>query len=173
MASGARPSESDGKLVLERWSARRTRPVVVFCVAAVFAAFMLVAHFVVHSGEAVKALLLAAVGAVAATIPGVVEKVEYQLTESGLEKRKCNPKKPGRFERVFTWDQLRRVVPTRHGFRYLEIVHETSPLRRSWKKHVSDEVSGEVRVGENDLDRILGIVARHLEVHEGTSGPAC
>jgi hypothetical protein len=160
MVSDATASSRNGLIVLDHWSARKVRPVVVFYVVVVFVAFMAMAHFIFHSPKAVKALLIAAVGGVAATIPGVIEKVEYRLTESGIEKSVTKKKGSGGFADVFRWDELNHILPMKHGFKYYKIVNETSLLRRFWQTHISDEFSGEVRVEKKDLGRILGMVER-------------
>jgi hypothetical protein len=85
MMDGAEASSSHESGTLDCWSARKIQPVIVLYVVAVFAAFAVLSVFVFHSPEAVKVLLIAAVGGVVATIPGVMEKVEYRLTESGIE----------------------------------------------------------------------------------------
>jgi hypothetical protein len=149
----------DGPAVLHHWSARKVQPIVVLYVVAVFAVFAVVAHFVFHSTEAVKALAIAAFGAVAATVPGVMDRVEYRLTESGMEKRTVR-KAPGPFQEVFRWPELSRVVPTGHGFKYFKATHEPNPLRRFWRRHFSDVCSGEVHVEREDLERVLGLVER-------------
>ncbi len=160
MESGGETSNHDASEVLERWSARKVRPVVVLYVAGVFAAFIALALFVFHSPQAVKALVIAAVGAIAATVPGVTEKVEYQLTGSGIEKRTINKKRPGQFKGVFRWDQLSRIEPMKHGFKYFKTTNETNQLRRFWNVHLSDRYSGEVHVEKKDLERILDILER-------------
>jgi hypothetical protein len=148
-----------GPAVLDRWSARKVQPIVVFYVVAVFAVFAVVAHFVFHSTEAVRALAIATLGAVAATVPGVMERVEYRLTESGVEKRSAR-KSPGPFQEIFRWPELSRVAPTKHGFKYVKATDEPSPLRRFWRRHFSDVCSGEVHVEREDLERVLGLVER-------------
>jgi hypothetical protein len=145
-------------MVVDRWSARKVQPIVVLYVLAVFAAFVALAHFVFQSPEAVKALVLATVAAVGATIPGALEKVEYQPTESGIEKRSLRQKEPGEFACVFRWDELSHVVPTKHGFKFYKTMNETNPFRRFWKLHVSDRFSGEIHVEKQDLGRVLGLV---------------
>jgi len=159
MVSGAKASSRDGLVVLDSWSARKARPIVLLYIVAVFTVFIVLSHFVVHSPEAVKALVLAAVGALVATVPGVTGKVEYRLTESGIEKRTVK-ENPGEYEKIFAWDQLDRVVPMRHGFKYFKILNETNALRRFWKLHLSDRYSGEVHAERVDLDRILGLVGQ-------------
>ncbi len=104
--------------------------------------------------------MVAAVGAIGAATPGVLEKVGYQLTGSGIEKRKSDPKKPGEFTNVFRWDELSHIAPTRHGFKYFKVLNETNALVRFWERHLSDAYSGEVHVGKHDLDRVLGLVER-------------
>lgn len=148
-----------GPAVLDRWSARKVQPIVVLYVLAVFAVFAVVAHFIFHSTEAVKALAIAALGAVAATVPGVMERVEYRLTESGVEKRSAR-KSPGPFQEIFRWPELSRVVATGHGFKYVKATNEPNPLRRFWRRHLSDECSGDVHVEREDLERVLGLVER-------------
>jgi hypothetical protein len=130
-------------------------PIVLFYVVLVFAAFIALSLFIFHSADAVKALLIAAVGAVIATIPGVMEKIEYRMTEAGVEKRASKKRESGPYQEVFRWEELSRIVPVKHGFKYYKIMNETNPLRRFWKTHVSDQFSGEVRVGKTDLERVL------------------
>jgi len=154
------PSNGYGSTELDVWSARKIRPIVILYVLGVFAAFMVVSFFVFHSTDALKALALAAVGAVAATVPGVMERVEYRLTESGIEKRTLKTKTPREFSGVFRWAEVSHVVPMKHGFRYFKTLNEKSPLRRFWKVHFSDEYSGEVHVEKEDLAQVLEIVAR-------------
>jgi hypothetical protein len=120
-----------------------------------------VSYFIFHSPEAVNALVLAAVGAVVATVPGVTGRIEYRLTETGIEKRTVKDD-PGEYEEIFSWDQLNRVVPVRHGFRYSKILSETNALRRFWRLHLSDRYSGEVHAEREDLDRILGFVEQRI-----------
>jgi len=160
MVSGESVSNGHGAEVLEHWSARKVPPVVLLYLAALSAVCIAVAYFVFDSGDAVKGLVVAAVGAIGAATPGVLEKVEYQLTGSGIEKRKSNPKKPGEFESVFQWDQLSHIAPTKRGFKYYKVVNETRPVVRFWKRHLSDTYSGEVHVEKHDLDRVLGLVER-------------
>ena len=150
-------SSSSGSEVLDRWSARKIRPIVVLYVVAVFAAFIAVAYFVFDSLEAVKALALAAVATIGATLPGIMERLEYRLTEAGIERKKLKDTS-SEFKEVFRWDELSHVVPMRHGFKYFKTLKETNPLRRIWKVHFCDEYSGEVRVEKADLGRVLGIV---------------
>jgi hypothetical protein len=158
----AAATHPEGAVILDRWIARKTRPVVVFYVALVFAAFGMVAFFALHSPAAVKALLLAAVGAIAATVATMAEKVEYRLTDLGIDKRPNNPDKPKPFNEVFRWDQLDRVVPMKHGFKYVTTIPGGNSLRRFWNLHISDRFSGEVHVEKRDRDRILRIVEQRV-----------
>jgi hypothetical protein len=160
MARGATASTGDETTVLDRWSARKVPPIVVLYVVAVFAAFIALSVFVFHSLDAVKALLIAAVGAVVATVPSVMEKVEYRMTASGIEKRVSKKKEPDQFQELFRWDELDHIVPTRHGFKYSKAMNESNPFRRFWKAHLSDQFSGEVRAETTDLERILGEARR-------------
>jgi hypothetical protein len=160
MAGDAPVSGADGSEVLDRWVARKVQPVVVLYLLVVFVAFIIVSHFIFRSPEAVKALIVAAIGAVAATVASVVGRIEYRLTASGIEKRVVDGKKPREFEEAFRWHELVRVVPMKHGFRYFKTFNETGPLRRFWNVHVSDRFSGEIHVEKHDLERIYGLVER-------------
>jgi hypothetical protein len=153
----ATASSSHGSEVLASWSARRVPPVVVLYVVLVFAGFMAIAHFVVHSPTAVKALAIAAAGAAIATLPSVLERIEYRLTASGVEKRAVRANDPPGFEEAFRWDELTRIVPMRRGFKYIKMVPETNALRRFWNLHISDEYSGEIHIEKPDLDRVLDL----------------
>ncbi len=160
MASDVTDSGKSGSVVFDRWSARRVRPVILLYVAAVFAAFMALAYFVFHSPAAVRALAIAAAGAIVATAPATLDKIEYQLTDLGLDKRNVRTKVPGPFTDVFRWHEVSHVVPMGHGFKYVKLLDEAHPLRRFWKTQISDRYSGEVHVAKPDLDRVLGAVAR-------------
>jgi hypothetical protein len=127
--SGDSPSRRTGPEILDHWSPRTVRPIVLLYIVAVFVAFVAVSIFVFHSPEAVKALVLAALGALVATVPGVAGRIEHRMTHSGIEKRSVK-ENPDDFESVFSWDRLERIVPIRHGFKYFEILEETNTLRR-------------------------------------------
>jgi hypothetical protein len=160
MVSAATASDACEPEVLDHWTARKIQPVILLYVTAVFVAFMLMAYFLFHSIAAVKALAIGCIGAIAATVPGVMEKVEYRMTESGLAKRTLKRTTPGPFEDVFRWEELSHIVPMKHGFKYFKTLNETSPVHRFWKVHTSDRYSDEVHVEKGDLDRILGISER-------------
>jgi len=146
-------------VVLRTWRARKLRPVVLWGVVLVFLAFMAVARFVVHSGEAVKALALAAVAALVPLLPGVINRQEFRLTDRGLDRRLHDPKKPREFRVVFAWADLAAVVPTRHGFKYARRLPPSGRARRFWNRHLSDAYSGEVQVEEADRAAVLAILA--------------
>jgi hypothetical protein len=159
MGSDEIATSRDESGVVAQWTARKVQPIIMLYVAGVFGAFMALSHFVFHSTAAVKALAIAAVGAMISMVPGVMAVEEYRLTDAGLEKRSLNEKKPRQFNRLFTWDQLHRVVPTRHGFKYYTSINEPRPMRRFWKTHISDACSGEVHAEPEDLDRVLGLLS--------------
>lgn len=161
MTDDVAASSSTGSETLDRWTARKIRPIVILYILGVFAIFIVLAIVVFHSQDAVKALLLAAVGAVGATVPGIMERVEYRLTGSGIEKRPVKKEGSADFKEVFRWDELSRVVFMRHGFKFFKSLAETNPLGRFWKTHFSDRFSGEVHVEKEDLPRVLEVVARH------------
>jgi len=155
-------------VVLRTWRARKLRPVVLWGVALVFLAFMAIAWFVVHSGEAVKALALTAVAALVPLLPAVINRQEFQLTERGLDRRLHDPKKPRDFRTVFAWADLAGVVPTRHGFKFTRRLPESGRARRFWNRHLSDACSGEVQVEDADRAAVLAILADR--VPDVTSG---
>lgn len=161
MQAELKAPDSDEPAVLYQWSARKLQPIIVVYVAAVFAAMMAVAYFLVHSLAAVKALMLGAIAFIVPLFPGLINKVEYRLTESGLEKRSLNKKAPQEFKEVFRWDQLSHVVPMKHGFKYFKPLNDSNPLRRFWKYNVSDAYSGEFHIEAEDRPEVLGIVARY------------
>jgi hypothetical protein len=134
--------------------------VVVLYLLVAFAAFISVSPFNFHSPEAVNALIVAAIGAVAATVASELGKIEHRLTTSGIEKRTADSKNPREFEEAFRWDELSRVVPVKHGFKYSKKMIETKPLRRFWRLHISDRYAGEIQVEGQDLARVLGLVER-------------
>jgi hypothetical protein len=160
MKDVATASGFDGSEAVDQWSARKIQPIVLLYLVLVIAAFMAASRFIFHSSEAVTALAIAFVCAVAATVPGILEKVEYRSTETGVEKRPVKNKKTEQFKTVFRWDELSSIVPMRHGFKFYKTMDESSRLRRFWKTHVSDQFSGEIHVERKDLERILEIAER-------------
>ncbi len=147
--------------ILETWVARTVHPIILLGVVGVFAAFAALAHFVFHSAEGVRALLLAAVGAVVATTPAVLSKVEYRLTPSGLDRRSLAGRNDTPFRPVFRWDELTHLIRKRRGFTFRTHLDESNALRRFWKLHVSDRYSGEVHVERVDVERVLRAIEAH------------
>jgi hypothetical protein len=153
-------SNSDEPVVLHQWSARPLRPIVIFYVVLVFAAFMTIAHFVLHSTAGVKALALAAVGVIVPLVPSVLGKIEYRMTGAAIEKRKLDEKDPRQFEEVVRWEDLSYVVRSGNGFKYHLAVDEGNPLRRFFKSHFSDAFSGEVQLGPTEREEIMGLLEK-------------
>lgn len=143
------------------WTARRLEPVVAFYVAGVFGAFMALAYFVFHSTEAVKALILAGVGALVSMVPSILTRVEYKVTETGLAMRVVREKKPGEFKDVFSWPELDYVVPTRRGFRFYKRIRTSRSLVRFLKVHFSGGYSGEVHADSGNRIRVESILEDH------------
>jgi hypothetical protein len=159
VARSALPSAEP--LVLDQWAARKIQPITVLHVALVFVGCMALAYFVFHSMTGVRALALAAVGFILPLVAGLSSRVEYRLTETGLEQRPLQSKKLQSFQDAFRWDQLDHVVPKKHGIKFYKILNEPKPLRRFWKAHVSDAYSGEIHVETEDRERVLRIVTDH------------
>lgn len=152
-------STRDEAGVLDQWTARKIQPRIVVYVGVVFAAFMALAHFLFHSPAAVKALAAAGTAAIFQLLLGVVNKVEYRLTESELKKRPLKEKEPAQFESVFRWEELSHVVPIKNGFKYFKQVDQSSKVRQFWNTYLSEAASGEVHLEAEDRERILGVMA--------------
>jgi hypothetical protein len=155
----ASPAQS-GPVVLHEWTARKTQPVVIGYVLMVFLGFILLAHFVFRSPEAVTALFLAAIGSTVPLVPMVLSRTEHRMTEAGLEKRERKKGEAAPFKPVFAWEELSHVVPIRHGFKYYKPIGEGGWLVRFWKAHLSDRFSGEVQVEAEDRERILEMLTQ-------------
>jgi hypothetical protein len=151
----------DHPVIEHTWNARSQQPVVVLYVVAVFVGFMALAHFVFHSAEGVKALLLTAIGAVVGLIPSVLTRIEYQLTEAGLAKRPLRTKDPKEFKAVFAWDELSHLLPTKSGFKFYKRVETSNPFLRFLKLHLSGDHSGEFHVEPQDRGRVRAMIDRH------------
>lgn len=158
METGTTISGGVDRVVLDSWTARKVPPIVMLYVVVVFLPFMVLAYFVFHSLPALKALAITAFGTIVALVPTIMEKVEYQLTEAGLQKRSANEKKTREFTTLFGWDELSHVIPTKRGFKYFKTLNESSPLRRFWKIHMSDAYSGEVHIEPEDLGRVSALL---------------
>lgn len=141
----------------DHWLARTVQPVTAIYLTAVLGAFMVVAGFVFHSKEAVLALAALAGGELVMLAPSFLNRVEYLLTESGLQKRHHRPKDPPPFKEVFTWDELSHLTPTGAGFKFTKKFSETGALKRFYKLHVSGDYSGEFHVEPADRKRIEGL----------------
>lgn len=137
------------------WTGRPVRPVIALYVAAVFFVFMAMAYFVFDSMEAVKALFLAAIGGIFSLVPSMATRLEYSMTEEGLWKRPLKRSGSSEFEKVFSWDDLSHIVPTRSGFKFYKETESGTPFRRFLRLHVLSGHSGEVHVEGEDRRRVL------------------
>ena len=146
--------------IMHAWTTRKIPPIILLGVIGVFVGYMLLAHFVFHSIEGVKALLLGSVGVVAPLVPAILQRVEYRITDRGLQKRPFRRVRPGEFEDVFRWEELDCLESTRHGFRYHRPFEATGGFRSFWRRHVSDAYSGEFRAQEEDRRQILEIAGQ-------------
>lgn len=141
------------------WTARAVQPVVALWVAAVFVAFIALSHFVFHSDDAVGALFLTAIGSLAGMAPGVLRKVEYRITPSGVQKR-TRAREMREFQDVFSWDDLSHWIPTASGFKFYRKARDRRPVRRFLRVHVLAGGSGEVRVEPADRARVWEMLGR-------------
>ena len=145
--------------VLYQWTARKIQPIVLGGVVLVFAAFMILARFVFHSPEAVKALGMALLGSLGGVVPGVITRNEFRLTEAGLDKRLFKENDPKDFETVFRWEELDHVVRTRNGFKFYKPISDRRVMNRLWKKWFSAEYSVEIQAVGADRETVLQILA--------------
>jgi hypothetical protein len=166
------PGPEDEPIVLEEWSARRISPLVVLSVASIYGAFLALAYFVFHSTGAVKGLALAAVGTLVPLLPALTRRIEYRITETGLESRPRRRENPDAFREVFRWDQLSHVVPGRRGFKFTKPNPGSNPLRRFWNAHFSDAFSGEVHLEAEDRERVLRLVETRAATRGTPTGKA-
>ncbi|MEE4270457.1 MAG: hypothetical protein V2I67_02205 [Thermoanaerobaculales bacterium] len=141
-----------------RWTARKMHPIILLWVAVVFLAMIGLAHFVFHSMAGVLALCVGAFGYVISLVPMVLNRWEYRLTERAMEKRRLDNDDPQEFGEVFRIDELSHIVPIRFGFTFFKPLTETNPVRRFWKLHLTDEVSGEVRVEKADQKQVFSVL---------------
>lgn len=145
--------------VICEWTARKMQPVILLYVILIFAAFVLIAHFIFHSDSAVQALLLAAVSSVIPLVPGVLSQTEYRLTRLGLEQRPVLKNKPAQFKIVFELARLDHIKPLNHGFKYYLVINESGALRRFMKKHFLSGFSGQVHIEKGELKTVLNELA--------------
>jgi len=131
------------------------QPVVLLWVALIFLIFIALGYFGFHSMTAVKTLAMTAVASIVPLVPSVLGRVEYRITERRLERRVVNKREPAPFETVFRFDEVSRIVPMRHGFKFHRSLNEPRPFRRFWKAHLSDEYSGEVHVERADREVVF------------------
>jgi len=137
------------------WSAHKVPPSIIIYVALIFLVFIAVSYFGFRSPEAVKALIFTAIGSIVPLVPVILTRVEYRLTREKLESRiiRKNNQKP--FNTLFLLDQLSHIVKSHGGFKYFKEFKEDKPSRRFWKKHFSDQYSGEVKLEKEDALRII------------------
>ena len=134
---------------------------VLLYVSAVFIGFILLAFFAFNSIEAVQALLVAWLGALGATIPSVLGRIEYRLTEAGLEKRRRSREQPKEFKRAFAWEELSHLVPIKTGYKFYKDLPSSGSVSRFVRTHLSDAFSGEFHVEAEDQGPVQAIIERH------------
>lgn len=153
-----RDAANDDAEVLHQWSARKMQPIVLFYVAAVFVVFIAASFFVFHSMTAVNALALTAVAAIVPLVPSVLQRVEYRLTDRAIARRPFGAEPPREFESLVRLDELSRIVPMAHGFKFYKSLDERNPLRRFWCLYVSDAFSGEVHGEKVERERVFDVL---------------
>jgi len=146
--------------VVDRWQARTMQPIIiVFYIAVVFAVLIPLAIFVFNSIAGITTLVVTAVGAIVPLLPSLLSRVEYRLSESGIEKRPVRRQNPAPFKELFRFPELDYIVPLKHGFKYYKKMDSTTPLRVFINRNFSDKYSGEVHLEKADRRRILAHLA--------------
>lgn len=141
---------------VDRWLARPMKPSFVLPYLAVFfAALITLAVFLFNSIAGIMSLAVTAAGTSVALLADLAIRIEYRLSESGVEKRRVRQQNPVPFKEIFRFPDLDYIVPKRYGFKYYKKTDSTSPLRDSFKRRFSEELSGEVYLDDGDRERIL------------------
>ncbi len=147
--------------VEHEWRARTIRPMIGVYVAGVFVGFMALAQFVFHSREAVAALFFTGVGSLVALLPNMMARMEYRLTEAGLEKRPRGGGEGRPFKKVFDWDELGHLVQTSSGYKFYKRIGPSGAVSRMIKLHLLGDHSGEFHVEPDDLPQVKSILEQH------------
>lgn len=140
----------------ELWTARTVQPVTALYLTLILGTFMAVAGLVFHSTEAVLALAALAGGELVMLAPSMLNRVEYRLTEEGLEKRAVRAKDPPPFKRLFAWHELSHLTPTGAGFKFYKKLSEPGRWKRFYKLHMCGDYSGEFHVEPDERRRVEG-----------------
>jgi hypothetical protein len=160
MPDATRKSPGAATTFVDQWQARIMQPTFVLgYLAVVFGTLIALAFFVFDSIAGVTSLVVAALGAVVALLPSILTRVEYRLSEEGVEKRRVRQQDPAPFKEIFRFPELDYIVPIRHGFKYYKKMDPAPPLREFLNRHFSDEYSGEVHLEQEDRSRILAHLA--------------
>jgi hypothetical protein len=149
----------DEPQVLRQWSARKMQPIVLVWVAAVFVVFIGLSYFVFHSMTAVKALAMTAVAAIVPLVPSVLNRIEFRVTDRSIDRRPHGLEPPAEFECLVRLDEVSRIAPVSHGFKFYKPLDEPNPVKRLWKTHFSEDFSGEVHVERADREGVFGVLA--------------
>ena len=160
MPDATRKSPGAATPVADQWQARIMQPTFVLSyLAVVFGSLIAIAFFVFDSIAGVTSLVVAALGAVVALLPSILTRIEYRLSEEGVEKRRVRQQDPAPFKEIFRFPELDYIVPIRNGFKFCKKMDPAPPLREFLNRHFSDEYSGEVHLEKEDRSRILAHLA--------------
>lgn len=149
-------NKSSGDIELGyQWKARKIKPIILIYVGMIFFIFILISHFVFHSSEAVKALLITALGTIGPLSIAMFNRIEYKLTKEMLEHRPINQNKPSEFKTLFSLDQKINIKRAGSGLKYFLPLEESNPLKRFLKMNFSDKYSGEILIEKEDRKKVL------------------
>ena len=143
------------------WSARKMSPKIVLYVAFVFILLIAVSYFGFHSAAVVKGLAITAFVSIVPLIPMVFIRMEYRLTQQRLESRPIRKKEQKPYKTLFLLAQLSHVVKIDSGFKFYLRLKERNSVSRFWKKHISDQYSGEVRLENKDTERVMTTLEKY------------
>jgi hypothetical protein len=168
MPDTKRESPGTATRVQDQWQARIMQPTFVLVyLAVVFGALIALAFFVFGSIAGVTSLVVAALGAIVALLPNILTRIEYRLSEEGIEKRRVRQQDPAPFTELFRFPELDYIVPMRHGFKYYKKMDPAPPIREFLNRHFSDKYSGEVHLEKEDRSRILAHLAERNVATKG------
>lgn len=135
------------------WNASIYRPITVLGIIGAFAACIVIALFLARNPSTIRDLILACVVSVYAFFVGLVTKSQYMLTQTSLIRTNPHAKKTEN-EQLFSWDQVLRIQPHNHGFKYF--LKDDDPHKGNNKKR-KKRLKGFVPIGKR-VDKVIDMI---------------